>query len=80
MKSIEAVGVQVIAHTVAPPTLSSTWVRSVAFSVGPAYTEVGRLSSYKVVHLIDDQLVVPLLILSRTFSDAQEDVGSDTAD
>lgn len=64
MKSIEAVGVEVISNTVAAPSLSSAGVRSVARSVGPAHPQVGRLPGYKVVHLVDHQLKIPLFILS----------------
>lgn len=74
VKSIKAVRVQVISDTVAPPSLSSTGIRSVAFSVGPAYPQVGGLPIYKVVHLIYHQLKIPLLILSWSFSHTQEDV------
>lgn len=78
MKSIEAVRVQVIPDTVAAPTLSSTRVWSVAFGIGPAHPQVGRLPSYKVVHLVNHQLKIPLLILGRAFSHTQEDVRSHT--
>lgn len=74
MKSIEAVRVQVIPDTIATPTLSSTRVRGIALSVGPAHPEVGRLSGYKVVHLVNHQFKIPLFILSWAFSHAQEDV------
>lgn len=74
VKSIKAVGVQVIPDTVASPSLSSTGVRSIAFSVGPAYPQVGRLPIYKVVHLVYHQLKIPLLVLSWSFSHTQEDV------
>lgn len=74
MKSVKAVGVQVIPDTIASPPLSSTRVWSVAFGVGPAYPQVGWLTAHKVVYLVNHQLVIPLLILSRPFSNTQEDV------
>jgi len=78
MQSIEGVRVQVIPNTIPSPPLSSAGVWSVAFSVGPAYPQVGRLSSHKVVHLVNDQLKVPLFILGGTLSNTQEDVWSHT--
>lgn len=78
MKSIKAVGVQVVPDTVAAPTLSSARVRGVAFRVGPADPQVGRLASHKVVHLVNYQLEIPLLILSRTLCNAKENVGPHT--
>lgn len=78
MQSIKAVRVQVISNTIASPPFSSTRVWSISFSVGPAYPQVGRLIGYKVVHLVNDQLIIPLLILSWTFSYAQEDIWSHT--
>lgn len=74
MKSIKAVGVEVIPNTIASPTLSATRVGSIASGVGPAYPQVGGLSSYKVVHLVDHQLKIPLLILCGAVGNAQEDV------
>lgn len=78
MQSIKAVRVQVISNTIASPPFSSTRVWSISFSVGPAYPQVGWLIGYKVVHLVNDQLIIPLLILSWTFSYAQEDIWSHT--
>lgn len=80
MKSIKAVRVEVIANAVATPALSATRVGGVAPGVGPAYSQVGRLSSYKVVHLVDHQLEIPLLILGGAFSNTQEDVWPHAAD
>lgn len=80
MKSIKAVRVEVIPNTVATPTLSATGIGSVARGVGPAYSQMGRLSSYKVVHLVDHQFKIPLLILSRAFGNTQEDVWPHAAD
>lgn len=74
MKSIKAVRVEVIPNTVATPTLSAPGVGGVAAGVGPAYSQVGRLSSYKVVHLVNHQLKIPLLILGGAFGNTQEDV------
>lgn len=74
MESIEAVGVKVVSHSIAPPPFPSTRVRSVAFCVGPSHPQVGRLSSNKMVRLVNDQLIVPLLILGRPLRHAQEDV------
>lgn len=74
MKSIKAVRVEVVSSAVAAPTLAATGVGGVAAGVGPAYSQVSRLSSYKVVHLVDHQLKIPLLILGGTFSNTQEDV------
>lgn len=80
MKSIKAVRVEVIANAVATPTLSATRVGGVAPGVGPAYSQVGRLSSYKVVHLVDHQLEIPLFILGGAFGNTQEDVWPHAAD
>lgn len=74
MKSIECERVEVIAHAVAPPALSSTRVGSVAFRVGPAHPQMGGLTGHKVVHLVDHQLVVPLLILGGSLTHTQEDI------
>lgn len=74
MESIKAVGVEVIPNTVATPTLSATRVGSIASGVGPAYPQVGGLPSDKVVHLVDHQLEIPLLILGGAVGNTQEDV------
>lgn len=80
MKSIKAVRVEVVPNAVATPTLSATGVGGVTSGVGPAYSQVGRLSSHKVVHLVDHQLEIPLLILGRTFGNTEEDVWPHAAD
>lgn len=80
MQPIKAVRVEVIPNAVATPTLSTTGVGGVASGVGPAYSQVGRFSSYKVVHLVNHQLKIPLLILGGTFGNTQEDVWPHAAD
>lgn len=82
MESIKTVGIEVVSDAVAPPPLPSSRVGSVAFSVGPAHPQMGGLAGHEVVHLVDHQLVVPLLILSWALAHAEEDVrphaGNDT--
>lgn len=80
MKPIKAVGVQIIPDAIASPSLSSTRIRRIAFSVGPAHPQVSGLSSNKVVHLVNYQLKIPLLILSRTLCHAQKNVWPHAAD
>lgn len=79
MKSVKAVRVEVIPHPVAPPTLPSTWVRGVTLVGGPAHTQVRGVAGQEVVHLVNHQLVVPLLILGRALTQSQEDVGPHAA-
>lgn len=78
MQPVEAVRVEVVPDAVASPALSAARVRSVAPGVGPAHPQVGRLSGDKVVHLVDHQLKVPLLVLGRALRHTQEDVGPHT--
>lgn len=78
MQPVEAVRVEVVPDAVASPALSAARVRSVASGVGPAHPQVGRLSGDKVVHLVDHQLKVPLLVLGRALGHTQEDVGPHT--
>lgn len=78
MKPVKTIGVKIITHTISSPALSTPRIGGVAFGGGPANTKVGGLTGHIVVYLIDDQLKVPFLILCRTLTYAQEDVGSYT--
>lgn len=74
MEAIKAVGVEVISYTIAAPALSSTRVRAVTLSQCPAHPQVTRLGRQKRLHVIHDQLVIPLLILCGSLTGPQEDV------
>lgn len=74
VESIKTEGVEVVSDAVASPAFSPSRVGGVAFGVGPAHPQVGRLAGHKVVHLVDHQLVVPLLVLGRALAHPQEDV------
>lgn len=76
MKPVKGIGVEIITNTIAPPALSTPRVGGIAFSGGPAYTEMSGFTGDKMVYLINHQLKVPLLILSWSLAYAQEDVGS----
>lgn len=76
VESVETEGVEVVSDSVASPPLSSTGVGGVAFGVGPSHPQVGGLAGHKVVHLVNHQLVIPLLVLGRSLADPEEDVWS----
>lgn len=72
VESIETKRIEVISNPVAAPAFSSSRVGGVAFSVSPAHSKVGGFAGYKVIHLVDHQLVVPLLILSGALAHPEE--------
>lgn len=75
VKSIKAIGVEVIADTIASPSFSPARVWSIARGGGPAHPQVCGLSCQEGVHLVDNQLEVPLLVLRRALGNSKEDVG-----
>lgn len=79
MQPIKAVGVEVISHTVAAPTFSSSRVGAVALSHSPTHPQVGSLRRHVGFHVVHHHLVVPLLVLSGALTCAKEDVGPYTA-
>lgn len=79
MHSIKAIRVEVISHTIASPTLSSSRVGAVALCHSPSYTQVGGLRCHIGLHIVHHHLIVPFLILGGPLACAQEDVGSYTA-
>lgn len=80
IKPIKSVGVEVITHSVASPTLPSTGVRGKSIGVGPAHPQVSGLCCDEGLHLIHNQLVVPLPVLSRPVTDSQEGIGPHAVD
>lgn len=68
VESVKSKWVEVISDSIATPSLASTGVGGVAFRVGPSHPQMRGLAGHKVVHLVDHQLIVPLLILSRTLA------------
>lgn len=75
VKAIKAIRVEVIAHTIATPALSSSWVRTEALSQSPANTQMASLGCHKWLHIVHHHLKVPLLILCGTFTSPQKDIG-----
>lgn len=79
VKSIKAIRVEIVAHSVTPPAFPTPRVRGISFSRGPAHTKMSWFTRNKVVHLIDHQLKVPFLILSRALAHTQKNVRTDAA-
>lgn len=79
MQPIKAVGIEVIADSVAAPALASPGVRAVALCEGPAHPQVSGISCQKWNHLIHHHFKVPFAILCGTLCSAHEDVGADAA-
>ena len=75
MQPVEAVGVEVISHPVAPEALAGRGPGVVALGAGPAHAQVGGLGREEGLHVVHRQLVVPPAVLGRALPKGQEYVG-----
>lgn len=72
--AIKSIGEEVISNSISSPVLASARVRDESFSVSPPNADVGRLTAHSF-HMINDGLIVPLLVHSRTLASTHIDVG-----
>lgn len=74
VKAIEPVGEEVITNAITTPLFTPAGVRGIPFGGGPAHSQVSGFCCHKRFSVVHHELIVPLLILRRPFTDAQENI------
>jgi hypothetical protein len=75
MKAIKSVREEVITDTIATPFFTPSGVGRIPFGGSPAHSQVSRFCCHEWLGVVHHELIVPLLILSRPFTDAQKNIG-----